>query len=180
MHTYTTNVEHVNAHMLAAMNSFGFDSRFEGRALGELIIDNIIGGIVDRSIEKQCTGDGTPWPKNSDTTERRKKKQFGEAIINKDTGQMLSAKSLRGTTTITQFAIQMEYGTGEASPDGATVKVAAGPGDEHAYEPVTDVDKAVYAVQQGRSFYELDQEICDKNFASFSKTLGDHLANPGR
>lgn len=183
MHTYKTNVDQVTADMQATLATFGFTDKREGRALGELIVDEIIDGIIVRSIDRQCDGNGKPWPKNAKATRDRKIKLRGEALTNVDTGGMLSKKSLRGTTTITQYLITMNYGTGEAAevPDRlpAVHRVQA---DEEgiAKEPVTDVDKAIYAVEQGRSFYELDDEICGKTFTVFTTALGAHLANPGR
>jgi hypothetical protein len=185
-HAYHVDAAAFSEALTATINTFGFTSTHEGRALGELIVDNVIDGIKTRSIERQCSGDGTPFRANSDATRRRKYRQFGEVIVNKDTGQMLSGKSLRGTTTITQYLITMDYGTntGMDVPDrlpavariGHRMDITGG----QAKEVVTDVDKAYYASIQGRSFYELDDAICDKNFASFSITLGAHLANPGR
>jgi hypothetical protein len=182
MHTYTTNVDQVAANMRATMDTFGFTDRREGRALGELIVDEIIDGIVVRSIDRQCDGDGVPWPKNAPATRDRKYKQYGEALVNKDTGQMLSVKSLRGTTTITQYLITMTYGTGEAGevPDRLPAVHRINVGGETVKELITDVDKAIYAVEQGRSFYELDDTICGATFAVFTSALGAHLANPGR
>jgi hypothetical protein len=206
MHTYKTNVDQVTRDMQATLATFGFTDRREGRALGELIVDEIIDGIVVRSIDQQCDGNGTKWPVNKPPTWRRKYAQWGEVIINKDTGQMLSVKSLRGTTTITQYLITMNYGTNEAQPDhtqpgahffatkggqitrvenqhAATARhprISSPAMAEHGYVEVTDVDKAYYANLQGRSFYELDDTICGATFAVFTAALGAHLANPGR
>jgi hypothetical protein len=185
-HAYHFDANAMAEALTATINTFGFKSTNEGRALGELIVDEIIDGIQTRSIERQCDGNGVPWPKNAPSTAARKYAQYGEAIVNKDTGQMLSAKSLRGTTVISQYLITMDYGTntGMAGPDrlpavqriGHRVDITGG----QAKEVVTDVDKAMYAAEQGRGFYELDDQICDATFARFSETLGAHLANPGR
>lgn len=208
-HEYHTNAEQVWADMQATIATFGFTSTWEGRNLGEGIVDEIISGIADRSIEKQCDGSGMPWPPNKPPTWRRKYRQWGEVIINKDTGQMLSAQSLRGTTKISQFQIVMDYGTNEPQPETMAplgkfiyttsptqithVLNAHGGSTKHpkirgvlegdresGYVLVTDVDKAYYASIQGRSFYELDDEICNSTFSRFSAALGAHLANPGR
>jgi hypothetical protein len=95
---------------------------------------------------------------------------------------MLSVKSLKGKVTVTQFLVVIEYGTNEPSSDAAPRGrvTTGGRGEGRALaEQVTDVDKAVYAHAQGRGFFELDDEICDKNFAKFSAALKAHLAKPG-
>ena len=181
-HHYQTNVDQVAADMRHTIDSFGFTSTHEGRALGELLVDEIVEGIHLRSVEKQCDGDGTPWPENKWRTRQRKIKLHGEALVNVDTGQMLSVRSLRGKVTITQYLVTIEYGTGTAaqSPDRlpATQRIHVAGGT--AKELITDVDKATFAAEQNRRFFELDDEICAKTFTVFTTALGAFLANPGR
>jgi hypothetical protein len=181
-HEYKFNQAAFTDGVTRAINTFGFTSTYEGRALGMLLVGQTVEGIQHRSIEKQCDGSGNKWPLNSERTRRRKYRQWGEALVNKDTGQMLSVESLRGKVTVTQYLIRIEYGTGKVFeeadrlPKMDRIRIDGG----YAKEPVTDEDKAFYAHQQGRDFYELDQEICDDNFAMFRGALAAHLANPGR
>ena len=176
-HAYHVDMNAFAEALTGTIATFGFTATHEGRALGELIVDNVVEGIALRSIERQCGGDGVRWPLNSDARRREKFRRMGQALTNVDTGQMLSAKSLRGTTKITQHMVTMDYGTNTPMnvPDRlpATQRIVVLGGI--AKERVTDVDKAYYALIQGRSFFELDD-----NFKSFSTTLAAHLANPGR
>jgi len=52
-HTYTSNAAQVGQELVADLTSFGFTSTHEGRALGEIIGEEIVEGIRFRSIEHQ-------------------------------------------------------------------------------------------------------------------------------
>jgi hypothetical protein len=186
-HTYRSNAEEIGRRLVEQIRSFGFRTTHEGKALGELIVDNIIDGIQVRSTETQSAPSTGPWPVNSDNPpgqgyRSRKRRQYGTDLTNIRTGQMLSADSLRGKTTIEDRLVKMEYGTnlvmeGSALSDRRTsTKTSVG---DFRYD-VTDVDKATYANEQHRSFFELDQEIMDANFQRVNDALAAHLANPGR
>ena len=181
-HHYETNVDEIGRSLIGVIESFGFTSTHEGKALGELIVDEVVGGIQARSAERQCGGVGPRWPINEKTRYEEKQKRLGVCLTNFDTGQMLSAESLKGKVRISQNLVEIEYGTGEAAdvPDRlpATHRIDVLGGT--AKEPVTDIDKATYAAEQGRGFFELDDEICDETFKAFSETLSEHIRNQGR
>jgi hypothetical protein len=174
-HTYRSNAAEVGQDFVDSIRSFGFRSTHEGKALGEVIVENIVGGIRERTIDRQQRVDGSPLPPNSPATRRRKELRGQEPLTNVDTGDMLSIRALRGTTTITDDLVRMEYGTGEAPepvPDRLPARHRIDVLGGTAREPVTDVEKALWAYEQGRDFYGLDQKIADDNFADFSEALG--------
>jgi len=176
-HTYTSNAAEIGQHFVDQIKSFGFTTDYTGRALGELIIDNVVEGIIDRTVNQQLKADGSPLPPNSDNPpghgyKSRKMKKYGAELTNVRTGQMMQAKALRGKNTrITQHLVTIEYGWGDY-PEGANAS--------DADKMTADTTKAAYAAKQGREFYQLDQKICDENFKSFSEALGAHIANRGR
>jgi hypothetical protein len=189
-HSYTTNVDEVNAWTVGLFDTFGFTSTYEGKALGNVLAETTAEGIRERSIERQCDGSGTPWPVNSDGDgslssrnatsvhgqgyRSRKRRLYGTDLTNVRTGQMLSIQSLMAKVVVTQYLVEIHYGTGEPPTSSSTGYI------EDADKRISDDDKAFYAHEQGRKFFELDADICDANFAAFSKALGAHMANPGR
>jgi hypothetical protein len=182
-HTYETNAAEIGQRFVDAIRSFGFTTTHEGKALGMVLAEGTAEGIRARTVDEQLTGDGSPLPLNSDRRRREKYKRNGECLTNVDTGQMLSIKSLMGKVIVEQYLVTIEYGTGEAAeatPDRMSprqrIRITGGTATEH----VTDVDKATFAAEQGRGFFQLDQTICDSNFKDFSAAFGAHLANPGR
>lgn len=186
-HEYRTNVDAVGAKIVAQIATFGFTSTHEGRALGELLVDETVEGIVKRSRERQCDGEGNYWPPNTRKRIRAKARRNGECLTNFDTGQMLSVESLKGTVTITQYLVTIAYGTGEVGKqptrEAARYAYARNVDTVAAYvaaEAVTDDDKAFYAAQQHRAFYQLDETIKATNFAVFTDALGAHMKNTGR
>jgi len=179
-HTYSSNAAEVGDRFVESIRSFGLKTDYAGKALGQLLADDTATGSQERSIEQQCDGSGSPWAQNSDNPEGRgyrskKAKRCGTALTNGRTGQMLSKESLAGKVIITQYLVEMTYGTGQP-PD----RCANGAEPTEADKAITDDDKAFYAHEQGRRFFELDQDICNHNFGRFSAALGEHLRNPGR
>jgi hypothetical protein len=188
-HSYSSNAAEIGQHLVDDIRTFGFTSTHEGKALGWVIIDNITEGIALRSADRQCDGQGTPWPMNSEKRMRMKIARYGYCMTNKDTGQMLSATSLKGKVAFEQHLVTIEYGTREPSSQPKHGRLAGAVGrpvaqrvnidGDIAAEPITDIDKATSATEQGRGYFELDQAICDENFADFSAALGAHIANRG-
>jgi hypothetical protein len=188
-HSYATNAAEIGELFVQTIRSFSFTTTHEGKALGHLLADRTAEGIAERSAARQCDGDGNPWPLNSDKRRRMKYKRDGYCLTNYDTGQMLSVPSLKGKVIVEPHLVTIEYGTGEPSPAPThqsgglggsparqRIKITGG----HATEAITDIDKATFAAEQGRGFFELDQDICDTNFKHFQEALGAHIANPGR
>jgi len=179
-HTYVTNAADVGEALVKEIQSFGFRSTHEGRALGEIIVEEIAEGIAIRSTEQQMSPSAGTWPENSDNPagkgyRSRKKKKYGTDLVNERTGQMLSIQALKGEVKISDRLIEMRYGSAtcpQSAKNGATLT--------NQDATTMDIVKAFYAERQGRGFYELDQDITDKTFNSTSEALGQHLANPGR
>jgi hypothetical protein len=188
-HTYATNAAEVGERLVETIRSFGFTITHEGKAPGQLLADNTAAGIHERSVVRQCDGDGKPWPLNSDKRRRMKYRRDGFCLTKVDTGQMLSLATLKAKVTVEQHLVTNTYGTGEPSPPpthqsgglgGSAARSRISFGGQTSYEAITDVDKATFAAEQGRGFYELDQDITDGNFKRWQETLDAHLANPGR
>lgn len=168
-HAYRTNVAAVGAAIVASIETFGFTTTSEGKALGMLLAEGTAEGIRERSIERQCDGEGVAWPLNSEPRRRAKYRRMGGALTNVDTGQMLSIASLMGRVIVSQYLVTITYGTGEIGGDG----IDGGPA-------ISDDDKSFYAHSQHRGFFQLDTTIKASNFTMFSTALGDHIRNPGR
>ena len=96
-HTYTSNAAEIGQHFVDQIRSFGFTSTHEGKALGEVIIENVIEGIRTRTIDQQLNRDGEPLPPNSDNPpgkgyRSKKKEKYGVELTNVRTGHMLGWK----------------------------------------------------------------------------------------
>jgi len=183
----SSNLEDIIAWYRASGTTFNFKSSTEeGRALGETLVDEIVDGIAARSLQTRSAPSTGKWPENSDeppTHYRTKKmKEFGVAATNSRTGQMLSPESLRGKVTVEPELVRIEYGTDEPASEaisgvhaeGAKEARRAGhryilPSRERQY---TDVEKAMFADEQKRGFFELDDDICDKTEKKVREELG--------
>jgi hypothetical protein len=162
------------ADIAAQIATFGFTTTYEGKALGEILKEGNAEGIAIRSANEQKGGEGPPWKENSEPYRSDKFRRYGVTDTNYRTRQMLSIQSLEGTTTITKDLVTIAYGTGQAPTSGATGYI-----DPKA-DDATDVEKAGWAEEQGRGFFQLDENIKQHNFEDFSKALGEHMRNTGR
>ena len=177
---YTHNAGDVGQHFVDVIRSFGFRSTHEGRALGEVIVENIVEGIRARTITEQQDRNRDPLPPNSDNPPgkgylSRKKKKYGVELTNVRTGQMVGETSLRGQVEITNHLIRLRYGTAECP-----TRAANGAELTKQDRTTTDIEKAWWAEQTGRGFYGLDQQIADDNFSDVKEALDHHMSSPVR
>jgi hypothetical protein len=175
--TSFSNQAEVAAWLIDGIDSFGFDAPSGGTTLGEAIVENHVQQIQERSFGEQRGADA-PWPANSEPYATEKFEEFGSYLINVRTRQMLSRESLRGRATADKREILHTYGTGEAGDSNAGRKPRKDgkPRKDRAVEP-TDVDKATWADDQQRQFFELDDQIRDKNADLVADALAEHLRN---
>jgi hypothetical protein len=82
---------------------------------------------------------------------------------------MLSRTSILGTVVIDTNEIEIRYGTGKPptySDNGFMTE---------SDRQTTDIEKAYWASQDDRQFFELDDEIKDATFQIFTDAFGQHL-----
>ncbi len=101
MYEYHSNGAEIAQHFTDTVTSFEFRTTREGRALGDV---RVADGIAVRSFTRQCDGQGSSWPKNSNRGPsgkwhgyaERKHRKFGWEETNFRTGDMISRESLLG------------------------------------------------------------------------------------
>jgi hypothetical protein len=175
--TSFSNQNEVAEWLRSCLDDFGFDSPSGATTLGEAIRENHVQQIQERSFGEQRGADA-PWPANSEPYRTIKEEEFGSDLINVRTRQMLSRESLRGRATADKREILHTYGLDEAGDSNAGRKPRRDgkPRKARAVEP-TDVDKAGWADEQQRQFFELDDQIRDKNADLVADALAEHLRN---
>ena len=99
----------------------------------------------------------------------KKGKKYGTTKTNFRTGQMISRASVLGTVIITKNSVEIRYGTGQPPTSSVNGYI------EERDKQITDVEKAEYADELGRPFFELDDQICDHTFNIIGDGLGDHI-----
>ena len=158
----TSNIADVVAWLEGWVNGIDFTKTGADQSLGKDVANKVAEQIAARSATEH-KGATAAWPANSTTPSRWhpqgyrawKQQEYGVDTPNFRTGQMLSATSLIGRTRIEPHEITMVYGTDappftSAAPTGLL---------SDADKAVTDTEKAVWATDKGRPFYELDDTI---------------------
>jgi hypothetical protein len=179
MNTHSTsNAAEVHAWLLGAVSDFGFNSSVAGKRLGDAIVDNHVAQIQQRSFGEQRGAEQT-WPQLTEPYASRKEELYGQRPINVATGQMLSQDSLHGEPMITDRVIEHRYGTGKAGEPAPKREGKRRRRSKPAVErePPTDRQKAQWAEEKGRPFFELDDLIRDRNADLVADALAQHLRN---
>jgi hypothetical protein len=177
MNTRTfSNQAEVGAWLINSVADFGFNSPGpSGKKLGDAIVDNHVQQIKERSYGEQ-RGAGADWPKNDPEYTERKARDGLSTLVNVATGQMLDDESLRGQVQIGDRELVHVYGTGrpgEPKEPKAPKKPRKKPRKTRP-EP-TDIAKAGWAAEKGRGFFELDEQIKERNADLVGDALADHL-----
>ncbi len=174
MEHYHENTADLRGFVVGTIETFDFRAATEeGRALGEILPDVIADGISERSTRERAAPSTGTWRENEEKYKRRKLRLYGVGETNSRTGQMLSILSLRGKVTIEPQLLTMEYGTGQPPSSGSTGYIS----DQDRL--ITDEDKAFYAAEDGRGFYELDETIGRDLDEEVGKCLDAHLKRQG-
>jgi hypothetical protein len=173
----TSNISDVMSNLKGVIDGFNFTVKGADQSLGRDVAKLIVKRIADRSLSDQGPAGGGEWPKNAPAYAAYKEKRYGvpDPAPNVRTGQMLSAKSLMGTTIVEAYLITMRYGVGEP-PDRTGTGVPLAKADTKR----TDIEKAYYAhtgqskKKIKRPFYEVDEadgiavvELCQKNLNAY-------------
>jgi hypothetical protein len=151
----SSNVEEWAERFRRRWSEFGFHTRpHGGSTVGEELVANTAEGIHERSLYQQHGGDRTPgqWPRNRGRYAIEKAKDVGHNIVNVYTGEMVSQDEIAGEVTMTSTMIVMRAGSGPEV-----------------------VARAWYAHEQGRGYYELDNEIRQSNIGIEGHDLGEAI-----
>lgn len=157
-----SNLPQVIAWLDAFAESFDFTRPGVDQSLGRDLVNAVCEGIHDRSVTLRKGADAD-WPDLSDTPHGGrpgyrtwKRDKYGiDNEPNSRTGQMLSINSLRGRTQYQPKEILIVYGVDAPPTSSAAPTGYLSPADQE----VTDVEKAGFAAEKGRSFFELDDTI---------------------
>lgn len=165
-----SNIDELGGRLADIIRTTGFEMELtEGKTLGEFCVDVIVGAIQVRA-DYQQGADGR-WPDNDPVYLDRKEREFGETRVNFRTNQMLSDASLRGKTTITNHVVTMEYGTGKPADTSPTGYLS----DDDRSK--TDVEKAYWANQQDRRFYDIGEDVAQKIHIIAAVATTRHIQN---
>lgn len=100
-----------------------------GKQVGAELLDVVVEGIHERSLNDQAAPDGSPWPDLSPKYEAWKAKKGYPTIIGVRKGEMMSAVELAGRREITPDEAAMHFGVtpeviqrGEYFTEGGGVK----------------------------------------------------------
>lgn len=190
-----SNIKEVVGWLHQFVASFNFTRPGVDRSMGRDLAHLVAGLIADRCA-KGLAPDGTHWKPVSDTPwgppgsgfqfpgyRTRKRQAYGwpeaDGKPNYRTGQMLSHLSLFGNTVVGPDLIEMHYGI-DAAPAGCYSPVDNRTASERrADESVTDREKAGWAEDNDRPFYELDDEIRDAVLEEAERLLSDYISKEG-
>jgi hypothetical protein len=183
MRAYNDNGPEIAAQFAESIATFRFDAKLEGRMLGRVIADVIVDGIAKRSQGTQSAPSTGRLPPNRNYGlggiwhghAERKHRKYGWEDTNYRTEQMLSHPSLAGKVEVRNDLVTLTYGTGQPPSVGVGPNNYSEPPDR----TVTDDDKAFYAHEQGRGFYELDEDIGEQIDAQVEEVLALHLQRRG-
>jgi hypothetical protein len=172
VYTYNDNGAEIAQQFADTIASVEFQTTLESRPLGVVIANGIADGIIVRSFTRQCDGQGNAWPRNSEPCGEDKHNAYGWEQTDSRTCGMLARESLLGHVEITDDFVRITYGTGQPTTR------AANPLDhiEDSDKRISDDDKAFYAEQQGRGFYELDADINQQIDEDIEGALAEHFA----
>lgn len=164
--TYESNVDDVHRSVMEAITGFNFHKGGSGWHMVEAVAD----GIQERSADRQMAAVQV-WYANEPIYRAWKQRKYGTDKTNYRTGQMLSRESLLGVVVIDTNTIEIRYGTGRPPAYSENGYM------EDSDRQTTDIEKAYWASQDDRQFFELDDRIKDHTFQIFTDAFGDHIRN---
>jgi hypothetical protein len=180
------NLESVMSWLKDSVDSFNFAMPGETNpTLGEDCAEDVAKAIRARGLSDQ-KGAVDDWPPNSDNPSRRfpqgyrawKEEHYGTGLTNFRTsssdGSMLSVESLKGVPAVSPHQVTMNYGLGRTPSSSDTGYTCA---DDYRR---TDVEKAAYAVEQGRKFYDLTDDTNEPVLQRLGEALHRHLEERNR
>lgn len=164
----------------------GFNFTLPGRqqSLGRDVAHLVANRIARRASQEGRGASPTRWHENSDRPagkgyKSRKRKAYGwqesDGKPNYRTGQMLSEPSLFGQTQVEPKRVLMRYGLDEAARDCKSPTDNRTPSQKRGDAAVTDRQKAGYAHELGRDFYELDDQIVAALVAEIENRLATYI-----
>ncbi len=172
----SSNIDQVADWLRESVAGVNFNMPADNAQLGGVCAREIAIGIQERAFNEQ-KGAVEEWPENSPGYKRYKGRHYGIELTNFRTQQMLLLGSLEanvhveddGKTTV------MEYGTDQVPTDSASGTLTA------TDQVRTDTQKAHYAHEQGRSFYEIDQKMDNERIMPvLRRALKAHLEERAR
>lgn len=122
-------------------------SAIDGWDLAEVkddVVEAVAEGVRDRTVGRKLDATGGPLKANEVRYADRKRRTHGATQPLVRTGQLASAESLRGESSVERDKITIVYGTGAPDEDG-----------------VTDREKAGWNSGE-RPFFALDDQIVDE------------------
>lgn len=177
------NIREVAVWLRQFIQSFNFHRKGIDKSLGRDCVNAVAWHIAERSADGHGP-DGEQWDENQDPEYRREKTEhYGwpdPPPTNYLTGQMLGFVSLVGQPDIQEHEIEMRYGTGKG-PEGQCWS----PSDNRTQEQkesddaVTDEQKAMWAQERGRDFYQGDDETEARVIEVAAEALDTYLIEEG-
>ena len=179
----SSNIDEVVAWLESFVNGFNFLLPGMDSSLGRDLAHVVAGRIGERAAQQSRGADPAPWDRVSARYLPRKRRKYGwpeaDGKPNYATGQMLSHASLMGETRVSDQLVEMHYGTGDPPRRTASPTDGRTPRETAADERATDREKAGYAHELGRDFYEIDDDIeaavieeADQHLAEYLRTHG--------
>jgi len=157
------NLDEVMDFIRKSHATFGFHVQGEsGQSIGEECCEAGAQTIHSIGISEQRGGKTGAWPANSTDPPKsggpsyaaRKRRAYGHTIVNARTndgpGSMLSLESLKGVPAVTPHQVDWKYGLQRPPTAGVVWR------DDLRR---TDEQKAGYAHEQKRNFFELGTEV---------------------
>lgn len=153
------NLDQVMKFVRDAHATFGFHVQGDsGQSVGEEMCEAGAHAIHDLGIGQQRGGKTVSWPINSDNPPGRgyrskKQRAYGTTLTNVRTndgpGSLLNVESIKGLPGVTPHKVTWQYGLSQTP-------------ENHIWADDlrrTDREKAVYAHEQRRGFFELGREV---------------------
>ncbi len=164
----TSNIKDVVNWLEHFVAGFNFTLPGTDQNMGRDLAKVVAGRISERAVQKSRGADPGQWRENSDNPpgkgyKSRKRKAYGWAESdgkpNVRTGQMVSEESCMGDTRVGEQLVEMHYGEDRPPTKNHSPVDRRTPSQIRADEKVTDRQKAGYAVEMDRPFFEVDDDI---------------------
>jgi hypothetical protein len=164
----TSNIKDVTAWLENFVAGFNFLRPGTDQNLGRDLAHVVAGRISERATQRSRGADPSPWRELTDKPagkgyKSRKQKAYGWAEAdgkpNVRTGQMVSEESCMGDTRVGEQLVEIHYGEDRPPAKTHSPVDRRTPSQIRGDEKVTDRQKAGYAVELDRSFFEVDDDI---------------------